>query len=618
MSLYGELKRRNVLRVATAYVAVSWLLIQVLDTLLPIFDANESIARITVIILAIGFLPVLILSWVFELTPDGLKRDGDVDQSSASSRDSAKSLDRLIIGVLAVAVVYFAVDKFILDPERDKEVVAEATQQARDAALVRSYGEHSIAVMPFSDLSPNQDQEYFSDGIAEEIINLLSRIQNLRVIARSSAFSFKGQNLAASEIAERLNVRYVMEGSVRRAGDRLRITTTIIDARTDTQLWSEKFDRNFDDIFAIQDEIAGETVNRIEMQVSGAMPLTNRVDPESYSLFLQARHAMSKHSDPGSQDALRFLEQALEIDPANVEALTLLSGVYRSREYFGHMSLEEAIAKSKDVIDKALELNPSDPYALMIKRSLQRDAIDTWKGEIEAASYNLTLLPTDVQANLTAAGVLGTLGLHDKSLAYADYVLSKDPLCGGCLRAQMLTLMAKGDLAAADESAQRYVAISGGAGTYNFGLIKFFQGDFDAALELIESSRVVPFVKLQGRALVYWRRGDTELYDETLAELEAALENPEYDKFRIRPADFLAGLYSYVGRHDEAFAILDELIDPPRSWGPIRWNADPLFRPLHDDPRWVELLEREGSSAEQLASYELDKLFPGPGKKPIQ
>ena len=188
MSFIAELKRRNVIRVATGYVALAWLVVQVLDSLSPIFGVSDGAARLIVIVLAIGFIPALIVAWVFELTPDGLKREGEVDHSSQSSLASAKKLDRTVIIVLAIAVVYFAFDKFILDPARDTEIAQEAGQQARDTALISSYGEHSIAVMPFSDLSAAKDQEYFSDGIAEEIINLLSRIRNLRVIARSSAF----------------------------------------------------------------------------------------------------------------------------------------------------------------------------------------------------------------------------------------------------------------------------------------------------------------------------------------------------------------------------------------------------------------------------------------------
>ena len=210
MSLISELKRRNVLRVAAAYVALAWLVVQVLDSLAPMFGISDETARLIVILMAIGLVPALVVSWLFELTPEGFKREGEVDHASADGRAAAKRLDRVIIGVLALAVVYFAVDKFVLDPARDVEIAEAAAEQARDEALVSSFGDRSIAILPFADRSPGLDQQYFSDGIAEEIINLLSRVREIRVISRSSSFAFKGQDLSLAEIAARLDVRYVM------------------------------------------------------------------------------------------------------------------------------------------------------------------------------------------------------------------------------------------------------------------------------------------------------------------------------------------------------------------------------------------------------------------------
>ncbi|NCF72425.1 MAG: hypothetical protein GWP67_02875 [Gammaproteobacteria bacterium] len=616
MSVYAELKRRNVIRVGTAYVAFSWLVIQVLETLLPIFGLSEATARVIVIILAIGLIPVLVLSWLFELTPEGLKREGEVDHGSSASVDSTRRLDRVVIVLLGAAVVYFAFDKFVLDPARDVEIVEEAMEQAQDKALLSSYGDHSVAVMAFSDLSANGDQEYFSDGIAEEIINLLSRIRNLRVIARSSAFSFKGQNLAASEIAERLNVRYVMEGSIRRAGDRLRITTTMIDASTDTQLWSENFDRDFGDIFAIQDEIAGEVVDMLEMQISGRLPSVNRVDPESYSLYLQARHALNSHQGEAVAEADRLLDRALEIDPGNVAAWVLYPTAYHSLEYWGRLTREEAIASSRRAIDQALQLDPGNTHALISQRQLEQVALDTWEGELDAATYGLSLLPTDIRANAHAAVYLSVFGEFEQSLEYSEYVLAKDPLCANCLRTYMLNLMAMGDYQKATEACNRYRSVTGGSGTYTLGIIQLLQGDAEKALETVEESSTHPFVMMQGRAMANWTLGRTAEYERALAELEASLDNEEFEKYRARPEDYLAGLYAWVGRKDDAFDILEALIDPPRSWGPIRWQVDPIFTSLHEHPRWLALREKEEVSRHHLESYQLDRRFPGPGKVP--
>lgn len=613
MSLISELQRRNVIRVAMAYVALAWLVLQVLDTLAPLFGLRDETARFIVILLVIGLVPVLVVSWLFELTPEGFKREGGVDHSTSDSRDSARRLDRIIIGMLALAVVYFAFDKFVLDPTRDTEIAQTAAELARDEMLLEQFGEHSIAVLPFVDLSPNKDQEYFSDGIAEEIINLLSRIRKLRVIARSSAFSFKGQNLAASEIGRRLNVNYIMEGSVRRAGDRLRITTTMIDARTDTQLWSEKFDRNFGDIFAIQDEIAGEVVDRLEMQISGMMPLSDRVDPESYALFLQARHLLDRHSGEAATEADRLLGEALDIDPENIAAWLLYDRVNSLQQYWGQMTQEDAVAHVRDAMNRVLELDPANPQAEVSLAQLDQKALDTWEGELQAVSFGLKLLPTGVNTNLSAAGRLSRLGFEERALEYFEYVLGKDPLCVGCLRGQMLTLMAQGDYEQALDVNRRYRTITGGSGTFTLGIIQLLQDDPETALETMNTSDTIPFVMVQGKALAYWSMGRTDEYEAALAEFLKFLGDERFENLVVRPEDYLAKLYAWVGRNDDAIEILETLIDPPRSWGPIRWNTDPLFKSLHDDPRWFALLEKEGIAPQQIESYELDKLFPGPG-----
>ena len=230
MQFFSELKRRNVVRVAAAYIVSSWLIIQVAETIFPLFGLGETIVRGVVIVLAIGFIPAVLLAWAFELTPEGLKRDKDVDLSHSVTSQTGKRLDRVIVVILAVALTYFALDKFLLDPARDAKQVETARREGRIEAMVTSFGDRSIAVLPFADMSPQNDQGYFSDGISEELLNLLASIPEVRVTSRSSAFSFKGKNLSIPEIAGQLKVSYVLDGSVRKAGDQLRISAQLIDA----------------------------------------------------------------------------------------------------------------------------------------------------------------------------------------------------------------------------------------------------------------------------------------------------------------------------------------------------------------------------------------------------
>ena len=251
---FEELKRRNVWRAGIAYLAAAWFLIEVADTILPRLGFSDAAVTNVIVLLAIGFAPALVISWYFELTLDGFKRDSDQAPRVSTALATRKGLDRLIVVLLALTIGFLAIDKFVFDPARDASDIEAAAAKARAEALVGSYGDKSIAVLAFADMSPERDQEYFSDGMAEELLNALSTIRELRVISRSTTFSFKGSDATLQEIGQKLNVSYILEGSVRKSGDKLRVTAQLIDARTDTHIWSDTYDRTLDDVFAIQDE----------------------------------------------------------------------------------------------------------------------------------------------------------------------------------------------------------------------------------------------------------------------------------------------------------------------------------------------------------------------------
>jgi adenylate cyclase len=250
MSLFTELKRRNVFRVALFYIVAAWVVIQVAETLLPVFDVPDGALRAVVIILALGFPLALVFAWAFELTPDGLKRDQDARVDPATKQQTAQKLNwaTLIAAVLAIGLLI--ADRLMPEPES----VSAPASASTSADASEGPDPASIAVLPFADLSPGGDQGYFSDGIAEEILNALARIESLNVTSRTSAFAFKSQSeLGIRDIAEELHVRHVLEGSVRKAADTIRITAQLIDATTDQHLWSETYDRRLtaENVFAI-------------------------------------------------------------------------------------------------------------------------------------------------------------------------------------------------------------------------------------------------------------------------------------------------------------------------------------------------------------------------------
>jgi TolB-like protein len=360
MNLVGELRRRNVIRMAGLYLVGAWLLVQVAGTVLPWFNVASSVLRGLVLLLVIGFLPALVFAWVFELTPDGLKRDAQVDPAQSIAPQTARRMDRTIIVVLLLALAYFGIDKFIVAPKRASapslataQPAAGSTAAAADAAVT------SIAVLPFVDMSQQHDQEYFSDGLSEELLNLLAQLPQLRVIARTSSFSFKGREVDVATIARQLGVANVLEGSVRKSGNTLRITAQLIRASDSSHLWSQTYDRELTDVFKVQDEIAAAVVAALELHLLPAQAMTNarRSDnAEAYNQFLLGNEFYKRDSEDDWRRAVAAYRQALALDPgfaaayaglANAEGnLADISGIEADKD--------QAIADA----DRAVSLAP--------------------------------------------------------------------------------------------------------------------------------------------------------------------------------------------------------------------------------------------------------------------
>jgi TolB-like protein len=235
----------RVLRVAAAYVVAAWLIIQVVETLFPVYGLSDGAIRLVVTLLAIGFLIALVLAWAFELTPEGLKKEKDVDRSQSITPQTGKKLDRVIMVALALALGYFALDKFVLDPQRDAERIETATEEAVEKAIAEAdeaLPDSSIAVLPFENFSGDKENEYFSDGLTDTVLHQLAQIPDLKVIARNSSFQFKGTNLDVREVGERLGVGNVLEGSVQRQGDQVRVIAQLVRTSDGSHVWSQTFD----------------------------------------------------------------------------------------------------------------------------------------------------------------------------------------------------------------------------------------------------------------------------------------------------------------------------------------------------------------------------------------
>jgi TolB-like protein/tetratricopeptide (TPR) repeat protein len=376
VSFVQELRRRNVFRVALFYIVSSWLVVQVAETLLPIFDVPDGVLRAIVFILALGFLPAVIFAWAFELTPDGLKRDSNARVDPRTKQKTARKLNLATLAVAVLAIGLLIADRLMPEHPSKSDVQAAAgvdEPPAEPRLDDVSPDAASIAVLPFADLSPEGDQQYFSDGIAEEILNVLVGVEGLAVASRTSSFQFKAiEGVGMPAIAGQLNVRHVLEGSVRSSGNTIRVTAQLIDAHSDQHLWSDTWDRELtaDNLFAIQDEIATAIVRSIrdnlgvDVGMAEAVPQrTSSVD--AYSLFLRSRALF--RSRTFFAEAHELIVRAIELDPEFTDALALRAAILVVSPEYGVLleaSPEQSRVRARKLAELALETDPDHALAL--------------------------------------------------------------------------------------------------------------------------------------------------------------------------------------------------------------------------------------------------------------
>ena len=602
MTVFDELKRRNVIRIAGLYLVGAWLIVQVASTVLPAFDAPDWMLRALITLLAIGFLPALTFAWAFELTPEGLKREKDVDRAESITPHTGKKLDRVIMVVLAIALGYFAFDKFVLSPGREHAIAESARSVGRSEALVESYGDKSIAVLPFMNMSTDKDQEYFADGISEELLNLLAKVPQLRVTSRSSAFSFKGQNLEISEIAKRLNVAHVLEGSVRKAGNQVRITAQLVDARSDTHLWSETYDRPLDRLFAVQDEIAAAVVAQLKIKLLGAAPKSRASDPKAYALYLQARQLSRQNTSEGYERSIALYQQALAIDDDMAAAWDGLASVYINQVGIALRPIDEGFRLAREAVNNALAIDPEFGLA---HAGLGWIAMH-YDGDLAASArhyeHALALEPTNAEIIRNTAALARNLARLDTAIALGEFVTARDPVHAQAHGNLGETYRHAGRLDATIASYRIALSLSPGRAyaQYAIGVALLLKGDPAGALTAMqqESSEVWRMI---GLPMAWHALGMNAESDGALAEL--------IQKYEKDSAYNIAYVLAYRGETDRAFEWLDKAV-AYRDPGLAAIAVDPLFANLHRDPRWLPFLRNLGKAPEQLAAIKFDVKVP--------
>jgi len=575
-----EARRRRVFRVTAIYIVGAWVALQAADLAFPGLGIKES-AILYVWIGAILGLPIaLFFGWRYDII------GGRIVRTAVSDVDADLSIERADYIILVALSVVVAAIAFGLAGEILKTRVLETTPFA-----VTDIHPKSVAVLPFVNMSSDPEQEYFSDGISEDILNLLAQVPNLPVISRSSAFSFKGQNLDVPTIAAKLNVAHVLEGSVRKSGNQLRIVAQLIEVKTDTHLWSETYDRELKNVFAIQDEIAAAVVDALKIKLLGDAPKATPTDPEAYAAFLQGRHLMIQQDPDSVQKAEILLKQSLEFDAGFAPAWTALGQLYWRQARLGLRPADEADELQRQAFQEALAIDAQYGLALVGLALLEGDDTAASQYLQQAVASN----PGDANALRRLGWVELRRGHLDKAIELTERSVALDPMSPlGRINLGYIYYLAD-RLDDAADSARMALALNPDAlwAHYVLGIVLLAQGDAPAALVAMEQE-TSNYLRLKGIAIIQHALGDTEAAD---AALQALIERYPGEHY------FIAQVYAFRGEIDQAFERLEQLKENPRSkeLGQSWIHAlhlDPLFSNLHDDPRWEAFLNAVGSPRE--------------------
>lgn len=584
MTFFDELKRRNVLRVAAAYIVTAWLIIQVAETILPQYGLEHHV-RTVITVVAIGFVPAMILAWALEWTPEGIRRDAGAEAVAdrVAAVRAGRKFDRIVIVILTLALGWFVYDKLV-PPAPEVQ--------------------YSIAVLPFSNESPDSLPDYLAVGLAGEVRDLLARLPQLLVIERSPAFSFEGQGLATSEIGKRLGVSHLLTGAVTQLGNQVRVRAQLVDAAAGESLWSKTYTGILSDIFAIQDEIAGDVTAGLAIQTGESLAKSRRTTPEVLALTLQAKNLWYGNiSNADSEAMTALLDEALEIDPDYTPAMVWKIYANFSARQQGLITREEENEQWLKLAGRILAIEPENGH---VHNGFAWDALFVDKDlQAAASSYARALRsePNDAEILRHVARFAMFIGRKDEAIAIIDRSMVVDPLCSLCLYFASRLYMYAGRFDEAVELRQRFITLHG-QGYYQLGLMKLLQGKAAEAAAIFQEDEArmaqagnpdAASTARVGLAMAFYDLGRAEESDELLQTY--------IDDYGEQHPREVARIYAWRGEKDLAFEWFYRA-DEAGSDGDKSFIVDPLFAKLHDDPRWPAILEERGFSENQLAALE--------------
>jgi len=575
-NFFGELKRRNVYKVAIAYAVVAWLLMQIATQVFPFLEIPNWAIRLVIMLIVIGFPIALVIAWAFELTPEGIKRTDEIEPERQSRN---RVWIYVVIIAAALSVGLFVVGRYTAPKE----------------ALTSSLPEKSIAVLPFVNMSSDRENEYFVDGLTEEILNRIAQINELKVPGRTSCFAFKDKNADLRQVGVSLGVAHVLEGSVRKAGDRLRIIAQLVRTSDGYHLWSQSFDRKLDDVFAIQEEIARSIADAlsVELKIGAGQAERATHDMTAYDNYLQARTLISQRSPSNIRNAIPLLEAAVQRDPKFAKAWSALAQAHALSTYYLPIDATQSLQNAENAARKALALDDSVATAHSALADVLRDR-HRWveaEGEYRKA---LKLSPGESETHNQYSVLLLSVGHTDSALEHARRACELDPLAWNPAWQRALVHLCRGELAEAKEWTDRSATIRGRVGGAQNQLI-------------LHWALATNHVDLARRALVQssqieWSRPPNpkvlELTEQALSAFSDHVRSPpdlteaplEPQSFLAIGNFFLATVATFVGQKEAALRALGPDSSSPTLLPESGFIWLPVFKSLRKEPRFLDLI----------------------------
>jgi TolB-like protein/Tfp pilus assembly protein PilF len=591
MSFFNELKRRNVFKVAAAYAVAVWLLLQIVDLVLENINAPDWVMQVFMLAFAVGFPIVIISAWALELTPEGIKLEKNVDKDKSISRQTGHQLNRGIIMILSMAIVLLLTERFRDELFSGSESDGAAVESADTVATAPDSGEQgkSIAVLPFRDMSAAQDQAYFGEGIAEELLNALVKIEGLKVASRTSAFSLAGEDLDIPAIAARLDVAHILEGSIRTSGNQVRVTAQLIEVSNDVHLWSETYDGSLDDIFKIQDEITGKITNALKVQlgnqklVPSAELLTSNA--EAYQMYLQGRQLWRQRNAASLREAIRLFSSAVELDPGFHRAWSNLAVAYVNLpDYDQSYNENEGHARGLEAAERALAIYPQSTEALLIKANNQHLSCNI----AEAARLYETAIasnPADPTAHHWYAILLGSVGRTELGFKHIQAAKRIDPLISAVIGVEASLYAAVGDYAQAEQLHRNAAALGMDSGSlHSLGMNYLYAGEYDKGVALLRNGWAAETPsQAETRELFLQALQDPEQQAVFEQHLGKAVDSRKYEAYdNTNYLVLLGSAYVFDYQSDLECAVVDYVV----------WTDS--FREQRKTPEFFELVERAG------------------------